>query len=119
MYLVWTLLFSVTYAQVSDDDNTPPESPTFAHKELSSKNIIELYPNPVTEFVTVNIKNSTFDKVEFELYNIIGNKLNVQVEETGYHRYKLNLKELNSGYYLLIIKDPGKKLNKSFKFQKM
>lgn len=121
LYVIFCLLLSgAGYAQSStSENNTSPHVRSFARESLSDVNTIELYPNPVSEHLNVSIRNSTFENITFELYNIIGNNLEVQVEKTGDNTYKINLKELNSGYYLLIIKDPVKRLNKSFKFQKI
>lgn len=120
VFFFFFLLAGVVQAQSETyESNMRPESPALAKKTLTVTNHIELYPNPVAEHLNISIENSTFDKVEFEVYNIIGNSLNIKVEETGANSYRINLKELNAGYYLLVIKDPVKRLNKSVKFQKM
>ncbi len=105
--------------RASHDNDIRPEAPTVEQNNIITVNHIDLYPNPVVDFLSVKIENSTLENVEFELYNIIGNNLNVKVEETGQNSFKLNIKDFNPGYYLVVIKDPIKRFNKSYKFQKL
>ena len=120
LVLLSTFLFHQGFAQTAITNNDlRPESPTVSQKNIATINQIDLYPNPVSDFLNVKIQNSTLNNVEFEMYNIIGNSLIVKVEETGNDNYKLDIKDLNPGYYLVIVKDPIKRFNKSYKFQKL
>lgn len=119
--LLLTLLFAIAfcgYSYAQEVSASTLESPGVATKDIFNNNRIELYPNPVTEYLNITIENSTFKSVEIELYNIIGNNLKINVEETGKDKYRLDLKDINPGYYLIVIKDPITHKNKSFKFQK-
>ena len=100
------------------NDYQRPETPTVNEKNIVTVNHIDLYPNPVSDYLNIKIENSTLENVEFELYNIIGASLKIDVEERGTNNYKIDIKDLYPGYYLLIVKDPIKRFNKSFKFQK-
>jgi len=90
----------------------------FSKKSLNVKNRIELYPNPTTDYLTVTIDQFNLKQVEFKLYNIIGNNLTVEVDELSRGKYKLNVKDCNPGYYLLVIRDPVMRYSKAYKFQK-
>jgi hypothetical protein len=79
---------------------------------------VELYPNPSVDFLNITLKNSNLKNVEFEMYNVIGNKIDFEVDAVNGVSYKINVKEFNPGYYLLIIKDPMSRYNKAFKFRK-
>ncbi len=100
------------------DQETRPEAPTVSQKNIVTVNHIDLYPNPVSEYLNVKIDNSTLENVEFEIYNIIGNSLDIRVEKAGDDAFKIDIKDYFPGYYLLVVKDPLKRFNKSFKFQK-
>jgi hypothetical protein len=94
------------------------ELPDFTKRSLNVKNRVALYPNPATEYLTVTIDHFDLKNVEFELYNIIGNNLSVDVDEISRGKYKINVGNINPGYYLLVIRDPVKRFNKAYKFQK-
>ncbi|MCK5280982.1 MAG: T9SS type A sorting domain-containing protein, partial [Cyclobacteriaceae bacterium] len=76
------------------------------------------YPNPAIDYLNIKLKNSQLKDVQFEIYNIIGNKLKFELDVVNSDTYKINVKEFHSGYYLLIIKDPISRYNKAFKFRK-
>ena len=94
------------------------ELPDFSKESLNVKNRVALYPNPATEYLTVIFDHFNLKNVEFELYNIIGNNLKVDVDEISRGKYKINVGNFNPGYYLLVIRDPVKRFNKAYKFQK-
>jgi len=79
---------------------------------------VDLYPNPAIDFLNVTLKNSQLKNVEFEIYNIIGNKMDFEIDAVNANNYKINVKEFHSGYYLLILKDPVSRFNKAYKFRK-
>jgi hypothetical protein len=110
---------SVLFAQndpLGKDSNT--EMPEFSRSNLQSSTKIELYPNPTTDFITVTIDREKLKSVEFEMYNIIGNHMNIAIEKEDYRQFKINVREYNPGYYLLIVKDPITRYNQVVKFQK-
>lgn len=85
---------------------------------IKPSNKVNLYPQPATEFVIVKIENSTLEDAKFELYNIIGTPVKVDVEELNNGEYKIWLKDLNTGYYMVVIKDTSTRYQKAFKFLK-
>jgi hypothetical protein len=91
----------------------------FQNDQVIEKNKIEIYPNPAAENIFVKIENSELQKVEFELFNIIGNSLNINPEEISKNNFKINVDEFPAGYYLLIVKDPITRFNQAFKFHKV
>ncbi len=78
---------------------------------------ISIYPNPAVEFIVVQVEGD-FDNAEFELNSMIGNKLQIKPEEIGIGKYKIQVKDLASGYYFLIVKDEAKRFKKAYKFLK-
>lgn len=91
----------------------------FQNDQVLEKNKIEIYPNPAVENIFVKIENSELQKVEFELFNIIGNSLSIKPEEISKNNFKINVDEFPAGYYLLIVKDPVTRFNQAFKFHKI
>lgn len=95
------------------------ELPYFQNDQIIERNKIEIFPNPAVEHIFVKIENSELQKVEFELFNIIGNSLDIKPEEISRNTYKINVEEYPAGYYLLIVKDPITRFNQAFKFHKI
>ena len=79
---------------------------------------IDVFPNPAIDNVFVRLESQDHPKIEFELYNIIGTTLNVETEEIERNYYKIGVKELPAGYYLLMVKDPVKHYAQAFKIHK-
>ena len=119
LILIFILFFiQASFAQDSQVDNRSSELPQIKKENLQLALDVELYPNPAVEFLNITLKNSNLENVEFEMYNVIGNKMDYEMETVNGINYKVNVKDFNPGYYLLIIKDPIKRYNKAFKFRK-
>lgn len=72
--------------------------------ELGAQEKVNIYPNPFTEMVTVNINAKENGKLKIELYNIIGAK--VMQDKTflyfsGISEKQIDLSELPNGMYFL------------------
>jgi len=117
--LLSILLFALIIFNISFAQNNSETQSSFAEKELKEvKTSVDLYPNPVTDFLHIKIDTENLDNAEFEIYNIIGNSIKIDVEQVNNHQYKIPVRTLASGYYLLIIQDKTTKYNQAFKFQK-
>jgi hypothetical protein len=116
LLLLISLIFSF-FSLAQGDRNE--ELSYFQNDQVIEKNKIEIYPNPAVENVFVKIANSELQKVEFELFNIIGNSLDINPEEISRNYYKIKVDDLPAGYYLLIVKDPMTRFNQAFKFNKV
>ncbi|WP_436515245.1 T9SS type A sorting domain-containing protein [Ekhidna sp. To15] len=78
---------------------------------------ISIYPNPAIEHIFIQVEGD-FDNAQFELNSMIGNKLQIKPEEVGIGKYKIQVKDLATGYYFLIVKDEAKRFRKAYKFLK-
>lgn len=105
------LTISVSAQEVDEVEKNP-----FA--EVLQENKIEIYPNPAVEHLTVQITNSTFEDVEFELHSIIGNQMTIRVQDLGSGKYKIPVDGFSTGYYFLIITDEKARFKKAYKFLK-
>jgi hypothetical protein len=112
-------IFMFSFAQNNFRQEQGGELPYFQNDRIELKNQIEIYPNPAVNNIFIKIENSELEKVEFELYNIIGTSLKFQSEEITHNHFKFSVEEYPPGYYLLIIKDPITRFNKAFKFHKI
>ena len=107
-----TMIALGAYAQSGQDFST------FGNELLVQKNIVEIYPNPSVDFLNVKIENSNLEKTELIVHSIIGSKHKVEVEITSLNQYRVDVRDLPAGYYLLSIKDATTKFSKTFKFLK-
>ena len=94
------------------------EIPKLKTESLQVEMDVDLFPNPAEDFLNITIKNSSLKNVQIEMYNVIGNKLDLDLDKSSSDTYKVNVKEFHSGYYLLIVKDPISRFNKAYKFRK-
>lgn len=104
--------------QEKDQSSLNEENTTFLNTMLEAENQVEIYPNPATTNLFIEIKNSTLEQVEFEMHSIIGNKVEVDPEEVSDSKYRIPINELSTGYYFVVIKDSPTRFNKAFKFLK-
>jgi len=102
----------LSFAQSGDEFNSFDNFP----REL--KNRVEIYPNPAIDYISVEIKESELSNTQFVLHSIIGNKLTIRAEKISNNKYRIELKNLPPGYYLLSIKDPKINFNRTYKFLK-
>ena len=109
--------FTFTSAQNSQN-NDGSELTKLKTESLQLEMDVDLYPNPTSEYLNISLKNTKLKDVDIEMYNIIGNKLDPQIDKTKSNSYKINVKDLQSGYYLVLVKDPVSRYNKAFKFRK-
>ena len=78
---------------------------------------ISIYPNPAVDYLVVQI-DGRISNATFELNSMIGNKLEIKPEEVGIGKFKIEVKDLATGYYFLVVKDEEKRFKKAFKFLK-
>jgi hypothetical protein len=113
---LFSTVFSLAQSELTGEEGMKS---TYFQEDNNQKNRIEIYPNPAVENIFIKIENSELEKVEFELFNIIGNSLDIEPEEITKNHFKIKVEEFPAGYYLLIVKDPITRFNQAFKFHKI
>jgi hypothetical protein len=68
----------------------------------SSEIIIDLYPNPASEFINIKLQGITKGKVKFEMYDMQGKRIKVSTLQSDIVNY-VNLNNLDQGTYLIKI----------------
>lgn len=117
-FLILTFVFQFSFGQDIQVQDNRSELPKLKTESLQVETDVDIYPNPASDYLNITLKNSQLKKVQIEMYNVIGNKLDFEFDKINSHSYKLNVKNLHSGYYLIIIKDPISRYNKAYKFRK-
>ena len=90
----------------------------FEEASITEKNRIELYPNPAVSYINIQIRESELSNPQFVLYSIIGNEIKIEPEVISDNKFRIELKELPAGYYLLSIKDSKTNFKRTYKFLK-
>jgi hypothetical protein len=77
----------------------------------------EVYPNPAEDYIYLDINDQKIStEVKIEVMSIIGNKMSISSEKIKSGRYKINIKEIPSGhYYVMLTIDSEKQLKKFIK----
>ena len=69
------IIIQLSYGQDILIDGNKSELPKLQKESLQIETDVELYPNPAIDYLSITLKNSRLKDVQFEIYNIIGNKL--------------------------------------------
>lgn len=120
VFLILIFSFALTlYGQKVASSDKKGEQNAEVKLNLENKTeFVEIFPNPATEFLNINLKDSEFQNVNFELYDIIGNKVDVKAQELAADKYRIPVEKLHMGYYVLIVTDTPTRYKKAFKFSK-
>lgn len=116
LFILLTVLHANAQSTLGDEKSI--ESSSFHNEKSFQKTKVDVFPNPAIENVFVRIESTEFEKVDFELFNIIGTTMKIEIEEIEKDYFRIGIKELPAGYYLLMVKDPVKRFNKAFKIHK-
>lgn len=73
--------------------------------ELNIDAQLQLYPNPVVDFVQIQMDESWEDAVEITIFNVAGKRVYQSYNNTGAKVVELNISQLNSGMYLYQVTD--------------
>ncbi len=111
-------LSSHAIAQISTGTTQSAETPFINEPNLQAKTNIEIFPNPVEDYLQVKILNSELHDVKFEMHSIIGNVVQIETEEVSDDTYRIAVESLASGYYFLVVKDDLTRFNQAHKFLK-
>ena len=112
------VLFTAFAVQTAMAQGAQSDFPAFGNASTELESKIEIYPNPAVEYLNIEIKESKLVETHIVLHNIIGNKIEIYPEKVADNKYRLEVKDLPPGYYLLSIKDPVNDFNKTYKFLK-
>ncbi len=86
----------------------------YPDNNIKSELSVLLYPNPVDDILNVNIKALKGDKISYNLMDMSGKLISMKEEKNS--TFKINMVNLLSGVYILVIQDETSK--KSYKIIK-
>ncbi|WP_420385652.1 T9SS type A sorting domain-containing protein [Roseivirga sp.] len=79
---------------------------------------VEIFPNPTSEFLNIDLSKLDLQKPQLEIRSIIGTKMQVTVEENGTKKYKVDVQSFPRGYYLVLVRDDRSKFQQTVRFSK-
>lgn len=74
---------------------------------------INVYPNPATDLTVLNFTLSQPSEVTFEIYNVTGQMVKSEISNFNYSGpavYDLNVSELNTGIYMVVVTENTNKM---------
>lgn len=80
--------------------------------------IAKLYPNPAVEYITVSFEEPIAKEAKLTVHNIIGNALDLEIENIDDHELRIKVKDLPTGYYIVAIRDERTNSRSTLKFLK-
>lgn len=109
--IVFLIAFLGFSSQLSAQDIQDPSIPEAAKQ-------VKLYPNPAIEFLNVKFETPQAKKAKFVLHNILGSEVEVEQEIVDDFEVRIKVKELNTGFYLLLVRNEETGLKGAYKFLK-
>lgn len=79
---------------------------------------VHIYPNPAVEFVHIRLENVNMDHIQISMHNIIGNEIPIEKERVDEHEIRIKVKDFDTGYYLIALKEDQSKFRGTYKFLK-
>ena len=116
-FLIFTFLLFASVSAMAQGFNGGKEEFPFQQRTEPVK-MIQIYPNPATEFINIKFEAPIANKVRVSIHNVIGNVMEVETESIDEHELRLKVKDLATGYYLVSVKDERVNLNSTYKFLK-
>jgi hypothetical protein len=74
--------------------------------ELANIVGLRVYPNPASNLIIIDVKNTSIEFVTFEIIDLIGHKVLAGTTQVN----QINVESLNNGYYNLILKDKNNEM---------
>ncbi|OEK00060.1 hypothetical protein BFP97_00370 [Roseivirga sp. 4D4] len=79
---------------------------------------VEVFPNPTSDYLTIDLSNLELRKPKIEIRSIIGTKMRVNLEKSGLKKYKVDVQSFQRGYYLVLVMDDQSKFQQTVRFSK-
>jgi len=79
---------------------------------------VEIFPNPTSDFLNIDLSKLDLKKPQLEIRSIIGSKMEVTVEDNGPKKYKVDVQSFPRGYYLVLVRDDQSKFQQTVRFSK-
>jgi len=79
---------------------------------------VEVFPNPTSDFLTIDLSKLDLKKPKIEIRNIVGSKMQITSEDLGGKKRRVDVSSFPRGYYLVLVKDDQSKFQQTIRFSK-
>ena len=79
---------------------------------------VEVFPNPTTNYLTVDLSKLNLKDPKIEIRNIIGSKMVARTEKLGGKQYRVDVQDYPRGYYLVLVRDDQSQFQQTVRFSK-
>ncbi|MCO6357845.1 T9SS type A sorting domain-containing protein [Roseivirga pacifica] len=79
---------------------------------------IEVFPNPTSDLINIDLTDAELSKPKIEIRSIIGTKMNIYLEKNGTDKYKVDVSSFPRGYYLVLVREDRTKFQQTIRFSK-
>lgn len=96
------------------------QNETMASLKMNSdpKVKVEVFPNPTSDFLTIDLSKLDLKQPKIEIRNIIGSKMEMTSEDLGDKKHRVDVTSYPRGYYLVLVKDDQSKFQQTIRFSK-
>ncbi len=114
MLLISQISVNSLFSKSSSSINDPEDKEIVSDTVFSIVEKLDVYPNPADDYIFVKLEKSVKQEVKLEVMSFIGNKMNSSSEKIEDDLYKLNLRNIPSGHYYVMISYGSVKEMKKF-----
>ncbi|MCE7991290.1 MAG: T9SS type A sorting domain-containing protein [Roseivirga sp.] len=113
-----TLFFSFLLMMAFAFQSQAQQGQELAAKNNGAQVKVEVFPNPATNYLTVDLSKLSLDDPKIEIRNIIGSKMRFRSEDLGGKKQRLDVQDYPPGYYLVLVRDDKTKFQQTVRFSK-
>jgi hypothetical protein len=113
-FFTFLFIFFIGFAAFSQKATLPYQKAAVASDKViidaQAFSIEKVYPNPVKDFLTIDLRSAVSGSIEVSLINILGSEVKRWDEfslSRGDQKLKLDLSQFKSGMYILKITQQG------------
>ncbi len=79
---------------------------------------VDVYPNPTSDEITIDLSKTDVLSPKIEIRSIIGSKMVIRLEKSGFKKYKVDVSRFPRGYYLVLVREDREKFQQTVRFSK-
>ncbi len=89
-----------------------------ANNNGNDKVKVEVYPNPTSDYLNIDLSDLKLQKPKIEIRSIVGTPMRINLEKNGRDKYKIDVQSFARGYYLVLVMDDRSKFQQTVRFSK-
>ena len=107
-YLPETKKLNYEFVPLSELDTMSDETTVLGGLENNAKLDLNLFPNPVSDQITIQLNEKNHDIIKIEIFSSVGKRLLETSIARGNDSFSLNLSSLDNGLHYIYISNKNK-----------